>query len=48
MKKAIGTIKGKNKYKFKRCGAITCINNVQGLCNCEKCELYENVLIQED
>lgn len=32
---------------FKKCGAITCINNIQGLCNYEKCELYERSLVQE-
>ena len=36
------------KEKSKKCGAITCINNIQGSCYSERCELYENVLIQED
>ncbi|NLV76637.1 MAG: hypothetical protein GX023_06600 [Tissierellia bacterium] len=48
MKKSIGAIKEKKRGKYKRCGAITCINNIQGLCSFEICELYENVLIQED
>lgn len=48
MKRSIGTIKGKKKDRYKKCGATTCINNIQGLCNLEICELYENVLIQED
>lgn len=40
-------IKFNNKHNSKNCGAITCINNVCGQCYKEKCELYENVLIQE-
>ncbi len=36
------------KHNFRKCGAISCINNIQGNCNIKKCELYENVLIQED
>lgn len=36
------------KKSMKKCGAISCINNVQGNCNLKKCDLYENVLIQED
>lgn len=36
------------KNNYKRCGAISCINNICGLCNIEKCELYEDTLMQED
>ncbi len=36
------------KHNHKKCGAVTCINNVQGTCSFKKCDLYENVLIQED
>lgn len=48
MKKEVKINKAKQIYNYRKCGAISCINNACGLCNCEKCELYENVLIQED
>ncbi|SCL82628.1 MULTISPECIES: hypothetical protein [Tissierellales] len=45
-------IEKKSKIKkicdYKKCGAITCINNNKGFCDCDVCELYENILIQED
>ncbi|WP_236914464.1 hypothetical protein [Clostridium sp. Cult2] len=46
--KTIKSNKSKQKHIYKKCGAISCINNVCGLCCIERCELYENVLIQED
>ncbi len=48
MKRDSKANRAKRKHNYKKCGAISCINNIGGLCNCEKCELYENVLIQED
>jgi hypothetical protein len=42
------TIKVKQYSKYRRCNAITCINNIQGLCDQDECELYEKQLIQED
>ncbi|NMB27130.1 MAG: hypothetical protein GX987_03615 [Tissierellia bacterium] len=48
MKKEVKINTVKQNHNYKKCGAISCINNACGLCNCEKCELYENVLIQED
>ena len=48
MKKNIKIAKVKQKHNYKKCGAISCINNTCGLCDFKKCELYENVLIQED
>jgi hypothetical protein len=48
MKKNAKIIRVKQKHNYKKCGAISCINNIYGLCNCEKCELYEDVLMQED
>lgn len=47
MKQNNKTVKFNHKHDFKRCGAITCINNVCGRCYKDKCELYEKVLIQE-
>lgn len=41
-------VKIKRYSKYKRCNTITCINNIQGLCNQDECELYEKQLIQED
>ncbi|WP_236911900.1 hypothetical protein [Clostridium sp. Cult1] len=48
MKKKIKSIKSRRKYTYKKCGAVSCINNICGLCSLENCEPYENVLIQED
>ena len=48
MKKEAVVKKINQNDNYKKCGAISCINNTCGLCNCEKCELYANVLIQED
>ncbi len=48
MKKTVNIANITKKEKSKKCGAITCINNIQGSCYSERCELYENVLIQED
>ncbi|WP_156936281.1 hypothetical protein [Clostridiisalibacter paucivorans] len=40
-----------NQHEFesrlKKCGAITCIHNIDGYCNMEKCEIYERTLRQE-
>jgi len=47
MKQNNESIKFDHKHNSKSCGAITCINNVCGQCYKDKCELYENVLIQE-
>ncbi|WP_202710925.1 hypothetical protein [Sporosalibacterium faouarense] len=33
--------------RLKKCGAITCIHNIDGYCNSEKCEIYERALRQE-
>lgn len=34
--------------KLEKCGAITCIHCVAGLCsNCKKCDFYERDFIQE-
>ncbi|MBU5437605.1 hypothetical protein KQI42_06280 [Tissierella sp. MSJ-40] len=48
MKRNIIKSKLKRKIIYKKCGAITCLNNISGLCSEEKCELFENLLIQED
>jgi len=50
MKQNNNLLKFNHKHNSKSCGAITCINNVCGTCikdKKDKCELYENVLIQE-
>ncbi|MBS4536265.1 hypothetical protein GOQ29_11615 [Clostridium sp. D2Q-14] len=33
--------------RLKKCKAITCIHNLDGYCNVDKCEIYERVLKQE-
>ncbi|TCO69846.1 hypothetical protein [Marinisporobacter balticus] len=34
---------------LEKCGAITCIHCVAGLCsNCKGCDFYERTFIQED
>ncbi|CCQ93094.1 conserved hypothetical protein [[Clostridium] ultunense Esp] len=48
MKKKIKPTKSRKRIHYRKCGAISCINNVCGLCYIDNCELYENVLIQED
>lgn len=48
MKKNIKNYKIKQKHNYKECGAISCINNICGLCNTDNCELYEDILMQED
>jgi len=30
-----------------KCGAITCIHNVDGYCNADNCDVYERTLKQE-
>lgn len=47
MKQNKKSYKFNHKHNIRSCGAITCINNVCGECNQDKCEPYENVLIQE-
>lgn len=47
MKQNTKPIELNQKLNNKRCGAITCINNICGQCDVEDCELYEKVLIQE-
>ncbi|MBW4828761.1 MAG: hypothetical protein KZY61_13500 [Clostridiaceae bacterium] len=37
----------KSNIVLKKCGAVSCINNIQGLCDFAKCELYERSLAQE-
>lgn len=48
MRKEMNHIKVKLRLPTKKCGAISCINNICGRCSLEECQLYENVLIQED
>jgi hypothetical protein len=33
--------------RLKKCGSITCIHNIDGYCNMEKCEMFERTLKQE-
>ncbi|SHH78397.1 hypothetical protein [Caloranaerobacter azorensis] len=40
-------IKSLQISRLKKCGAITCIHNIDGYCNMEKCEIYERTLRQE-
>lgn len=39
--------KDKPNLILKKCGSISCINNIQGFCSFDTCELYERSLIQE-
>lgn len=48
MKENINITRIGQEDDYKKCGTISCLNNVYGLCNHEKCDFYENVLIQED
>lgn len=48
MKREIRRLKARKKHNYKKCGAVSCINNIHGLCDNDKCDLYENLLIQED
>ncbi|MDP3386907.1 MAG: hypothetical protein Q8S24_06715 [Eubacteriales bacterium] len=36
-----------NKTKFKACGTITCIHNVNNKCIQKECEMYERSFRQE-
>ncbi|HBH11779.1 MAG: Uncharacterized protein XD91_0849 [Clostridiales bacterium 38_11] len=36
-----------NKTKFKACGTITCIHNVNSKCIQKECEMYERFFRQE-
>ncbi|HHY99613.1 MAG TPA: hypothetical protein PLV23_10135 [Sedimentibacter sp.] len=36
------------KLNFRKCGAITCIYNVDGKCSQKECELHERGLRQEE
>ncbi|NMB07988.1 MAG: hypothetical protein GX981_06350 [Tissierellia bacterium] len=48
MKKKNRRVAVRKKHNYKECGAISCINNIYGICNNEECQLHENHLIQED
>ncbi|WP_160197077.1 hypothetical protein [Senegalia massiliensis] len=43
----IKTNKREQISRLKKCGAITCIQNIDGYCNTDKCEMYERMLKQE-
>lgn len=43
----IKNIKTEKVSRLKKCGAITCMHNIDGYCNMEKCEIYERTLRQE-
>jgi hypothetical protein len=47
MKEKSKTVKLVDNKEKRRCGAITCIHNVCGICQVKCCEFYENLLIQE-
>ena len=36
-----------NKMKFKACGTITCIHNINNKCIQKECEMYERRYLQE-
>ncbi|WP_176718807.1 hypothetical protein [Caloranaerobacter ferrireducens] len=40
-------LKSLQTSRLKKCGAITCIHNIDGYCNMDKCEIYERTLRQE-
>ncbi len=40
-------IQNESTGRLKQCGAITCIHNIDGYCNMEKCEMHERILKQE-
>ncbi len=43
----INNVKCQMTSRLKKCGAITCIHNIDGYCNTEKCDIYERTLRQE-
>lgn len=43
----ITDLKSPSTSRLKNCGAITCIHNIDGYCNMEKCEMFERTLKQE-
>lgn len=43
----INNLNSEMTSRLKKCGAITCIHNIDGTCNTEKCEIYERSLRQE-
>ncbi len=47
MKKNIINIKSESSSRLKKCGVVTCIHNIDGFCNMEKCDVYERTLRQE-
>lgn len=40
-------VKSETTSRLKKCGAITCIHNIDGYCTSDKCEIYERSLRQE-
>lgn len=43
----LNPMKAESTSRLKKCGAITCLHNIDGFCNMEKCEIYERALKQE-
>lgn len=46
-KNLINNVRAEMTSRLKKCGAITCVHNIDGYCNTEKCEIYERSLRQE-
>ncbi|WP_425449773.1 hypothetical protein [Dethiothermospora halolimnae] len=46
-KNLINNIKSEMTSRLKKCGAITCMHNIDGYCNADKCEIFERSLRQE-
>lgn len=46
-KNTVLNVKTQTTSRLKKCGVITCIHNIDGFCNMEKCEVYERALRQE-
>ena len=46
-KNIINNVKSQITSRLSKCGAITCIHNIDGYCNSEQCEIYERSLRQE-
>lgn len=47
MKRDLINNNNESTSRLKKCGAITCVDNIDGYCNSEKCEIYERTLRQE-
>ncbi|WP_183108665.1 hypothetical protein [Thermohalobacter berrensis] len=43
----VKNLKSAEISRLKKCGAITCIHNIDGYCNMEKCQMFERTLRQE-